>query len=151
MKEIIMGNIRVVLDETVPIEEFDAVVVVLFSSDRLVLVKNHQRGWEFPGGHRESGESYEDVAVREAFEEAGARIKDVTFLGHYGTNNGQTTVITCADLLSLKDLTEERTATPVGIFDKLPFDLSFTDGREQLFLDWAETVRLKRQRRVGDF
>ena len=83
MKEFQVGNIRVIFDKAQEAKLFDAVAVVLFSSGRLVLVRNKGRAWEFPGGHREGNESYEETAVREAYEEAQAEITDIEYLGYY--------------------------------------------------------------------
>ena len=57
-------------------------VAVIVIKDKQVLLgkrKNaHGAGtWAFPGGHLEFNESIEDCAVREVFEEAGIRIKNV--------------------------------------------------------------------------
>jgi 8-oxo-dGTP diphosphatase len=135
-----VGGIKAVLGTTRVVKSFDAVVVVLFSSGKLVLVKNRRRAWEFPGGHREGNESYEETAVREAHEEAGAQIADVEYLGYYTTPAGHVTVITCAEVSSFQEPGDECEASRVGIFDRLPPVLSFGDGREQLFLDYATAI-----------
>jgi 8-oxo-dGTP diphosphatase len=128
---------KIVLDKSRAVESFDAVVVVLFSSGKLVLVRNEKRAWEFPGGHREGDESYEETAVREAYEEAGAEITDIEHLGYYTTPTGDVTVITCAKASSFQKVGDEYEVSHVGLFDRLPSDLSFGDGREQLFLEYA--------------
>jgi 8-oxo-dGTP diphosphatase len=136
-EEFQVGNIRVIFDKTQVAQSFDAVVVVLFRSGRLVLVRNKERGWEFPGGHREGNESYEETAVREAYEEARAEITDIEYLGYYISPTGQVTVIVCAEASSFQVLGDEYETSEVGIFDRLPSPLSFGDGREQLFVDHA--------------
>jgi 8-oxo-dGTP diphosphatase len=40
------------------------------------------RGWDIVGGHIEPGESAEEAARREAYEEAGARLRELHMLGY---------------------------------------------------------------------
>lgn len=141
MQELKVGCIKVVLGETKVVKSFDAVVIVLFSAGELILVRNEGRAWEFPGGNREGGESWEETARREVYEEVGARIKDIEYLGYYTTPTGHVTLITCAEM-SLFDGTGEACGAPgIGRFRSLPSPLSFADGREQLFLDYALALR----------
>jgi 8-oxo-dGTP pyrophosphatase MutT (NUDIX family) len=141
MKEIRVGRIVAVLGQARVVEPFDAVVVILFSADKLVLVRNEGRGWEFPGGHREGDETCEETAAREAHEEAGARITGVEYLGYYTTPAGHVTAIACAEVASFEGAGGGCEPLEVGMFDELPSDLSFGDGREQLFLDCARALR----------
>jgi 8-oxo-dGTP diphosphatase len=138
-----VGSIQVVLGAGQAVETFDA-VVVLFASGKVVLVRNVRRAWEFPGGRREDGESYQETAVREVFEETGATISDIEYLGHYVAPTGQITVITCAEALSFQQPGDECRISDVGLFDELPADLSFGDGREQLFLEHARERALRK-------
>jgi 8-oxo-dGTP pyrophosphatase MutT (NUDIX family) len=130
LKELCVGSIQAVLGTTRAVESFDvvvcdavvcdavvfdAVVVVLFSSGKLVLVRNARRAWEFPGGHREGNESYEETAAREAYEEAGAKITDIEYLGYYVTPAGHVTVITCAEVSSFQGPGDEYETSEVGI------------------------------------
>jgi 8-oxo-dGTP diphosphatase len=136
MKEYQVGKIKVIVDNERVVKSFDAVVVVLFSSGKLVLVRNKERAWEFPGGHRERNESYEETAIREAREESQAEITNIEYLGYYITSAGHVTVIVSADTSSLPMIDDECVSI-VGTFDKLPSPLSFGDGRELLFVDLA--------------
>ena len=141
MDEFRVGRIVAVLGQAQVVEPFDAVVVILFSAGRLVMVRNERRAWEFPGGHREGDETCEETAAREAHEEAGARIMDVEYLGYYTTPAGHVTAIACAEVASFEGAGGGCEPLDVGLFDELPCHLSFGDGREQLFLDWARARR----------
>ncbi len=138
MEDIQIGNLRVRLGNNPLIEHFDAVVTVLFFGEKLVLVKNRQRAWEFPGGRREGDETYAQTATREAFEEAGACIAGITYLGYYTTPDGHVTVIACAEATCLGAPGEAAEMSKIGLFDQLPPDLSFADGREPLFVESAK-------------
>lgn len=57
------------------------IAVVVIKNHRVLLgerINAHGAGtWAFPGGHLEFGESIEDCAIREVFEETGIRIKNL--------------------------------------------------------------------------
>lgn len=49
--------------------------------NEVLLVKSFHRGWEFPGGIVEHGESLLDGAKREIWEESGAQVEITAFVG----------------------------------------------------------------------
>lgn len=114
-----------------------SVLVLLRHRGRWVLVKNPQRGWEFPGGHCEVGEHYQATARREAYEEAGAIIDALCYLGYYVLPNGHTTLVTLAEARRLAPLPPYETVA-VGRFRRLPRRLSFGDGLYQYLLAHIE-------------
>ncbi|WP_019243979.1 MULTISPECIES: RNA deprotection pyrophosphohydrolase [Bacillus] len=59
------------------------VLVLLYSSNGWVFTKHKKRGLEFPGGKKELGETIEQAAKREVWEETGAHIKDLIYIGQY--------------------------------------------------------------------
>lgn len=136
-----VGDLRVVFGGTEIAGKFDAVVVLLFSSEGFVLVKNEERAWEFPGGHRKYEESWVETAVREVYEETGVRISDIEYLGYYSTSKEHVTVIACTEVRTNEWMCKDSVSSRVEIFNRLPVDLSFGDGREQLFLDYASAFR----------
>lgn len=52
-------------------------------NDEVLLVKSPKRGWEFPGGMVEPGESLQEALIREIFEESGIHVTITGFIGVY--------------------------------------------------------------------
>ncbi|HLR53653.1 MAG TPA: nucleoside triphosphatase YtkD [Pseudogracilibacillus sp.] len=57
--------------------------VVCKYKNQWLLTKHRTRGLEFPGGKVESGESAEDAAKREVWEETGGIVQELTYLAQY--------------------------------------------------------------------
>lgn len=58
-----------------------SVVLIVNEENEILLQQRRDGGWGLPGGLMELGESFEDVARREVFEETGLLLNDLTFLG----------------------------------------------------------------------
>jgi 8-oxo-dGTP diphosphatase len=56
-------------------------VMVLTDDGTVLLMYDHRRGWEFPGGYVEEGESLKSAAIREVEEESGIQIRLTRFAG----------------------------------------------------------------------
>lgn len=61
-----------------------AILVFCWLGDGIVWVEHASRGWEVPGGKVEPGESPEEAARREVWEEAGITVQALTWIGEYG-------------------------------------------------------------------
>ncbi|OIK12820.1 nucleoside triphosphatase YtkD [Bacillus sp. MUM 116] len=59
------------------------VLVICQYEDGWVLTHHKKRGFEFPGGKMETGETLEDAARREVFEETGAVLGELIKIGEY--------------------------------------------------------------------
>lgn len=59
------------------------VLVLPFYKGKLILTKHEKRGWEVPGGTIEPGEMPIQAAVRETYEETGAELDAVEWIGQY--------------------------------------------------------------------
>ncbi|KAB2329035.1 RNA deprotection pyrophosphohydrolase [Bacillus mesophilum] len=62
------------------------VLVLTSYNNHWLLTKHKERGLEFPGGKAEKGETIEEAAIREVWEETGGRIAALTYLGEYELN-----------------------------------------------------------------
>ncbi|MCM3714941.1 RNA deprotection pyrophosphohydrolase [Halalkalibacter oceani] len=82
------------------------------------LLTNHRkRGWEFPGGKVEERESAVEAAKREVYEETGARLEAVHYLGQYEVACQQETMYKNIYFATVKELQQKddylETAGPV--------------------------------------
>jgi len=66
-------------------------LVAVWSKGKILLVKkSYRKGWSLPGGMRKKGESWEQAAVRELFEEVGIRMEkeDLSFVAEVAGDLG---------------------------------------------------------------
>ncbi|WP_045520792.1 NUDIX hydrolase [Neobacillus niacini] len=66
-----------------PKHSLSAGAVVLNDEGKILLIRGPRRGWEFPGGIIEVGETIQDGVVREVKEETGIDIEITKFCGIY--------------------------------------------------------------------
>src|SRR4051812_41862261 len=64
-------------------EEAKHVLVIFQHAGDWLLTNHKQRGLEFPGGKMESGETLEEAARREVYEETGATLSNLTYIAEY--------------------------------------------------------------------
>jgi 8-oxo-dGTP pyrophosphatase MutT (NUDIX family) len=81
------SEIFIVKDEQIPpIELIVTVHTLCFKEDKILMALVDDRGWDFPGGHVEPGESLEEALIRETYEETGASIKNTKPVAHIKLN-----------------------------------------------------------------
>ncbi|WP_409302296.1 RNA deprotection pyrophosphohydrolase [Peribacillus sp. SCS-155] len=67
--------------------EADHVFVLCRYQDCWLLTNHKIRGFEFPGGKLEEGETPREAGIREVMEETGGIIRDLIFIGKYRVND----------------------------------------------------------------
>ncbi|MFB5663833.1 RNA deprotection pyrophosphohydrolase [Alteribacillus sp. HJP-4] len=91
--------------------------------DQWLLTKHPRRGYEFPGGKIENGETPEDAAIREIWEETGAKVNDIYQLGQYIVYGKAETVVKNVFFARIKELIKKdnymETKGPL-LLNKLP-------------------------------
>lgn len=117
--------------------------------------KKSWKGWAFPGGHLELGESLSDCVIREMFEETGAQISKLHYKGItniFQTTSGKRHIITnftandftgkvkksCdegrIDWVAIEHI--EGLQMAEGMEYRLPLFLK--DGIQELYIEWDE-------------
>jgi 8-oxo-dGTP diphosphatase len=67
--------------------------IVCRLGDNWLLTQHKDRGIEFPGGKVEAGETPEEAAHREVYEETGGSVETLTYIGQYRVTGKQEVVI----------------------------------------------------------
>lgn len=126
-------------------EGADSVIIVPRFGGRLLMVMNEGRaGWEFPGGKVAPGEAPEAAARREAAEEAGATLDELTVVCTYVLYKGDLLsrgVVYAADVISLTQRTDTRVISAVAPFEVVPPHISFADGFVELMFQMFAGAR----------
>jgi 8-oxo-dGTP diphosphatase len=58
-----------------------AAALVINHENEILLLKSPDRGWEYPGGMVESGETFQETVIREVLEETGVEVEILSFAG----------------------------------------------------------------------
>ena len=104
--------------------------LVTNAEGKILLVKSPMRGWEYPGGLIEPGESFQQALRREIWEESGVEVEITGFVGI--CKNVEKDIVnidfTCryigGDLTTSDESTEVIWATPEEAFQLITFPLT---------------------------
>lgn len=132
MTKVDFHNISDVADEKIAFA-----VIAARRDGRWLLCRHKQRStWEIPGGHREVGESVEQAARRELYEETGAAGARLQLLDIYSVTNGEQTTygaLYLADIEQMGNMPETSEIAEARPFDLLPTDLTYPAIQPALF------------------
>lgn len=123
-------------------EDYTRVICVCRYQGKYLFSYNKKReGWEVPGGHIEEGESWEEAAKREMYEETGAtNIKLTPICAYKITTLG---ILCYCEILELKELPKEYEMSEIMLSEQLPDNLTFPESSTLFFNTVKERMNWK--------
>lgn len=104
--------------------------VICRYKSKWLLTEHPGRGLEFPGGKVEQGESPREAAIREVYEETGASVSTLVYIGQYKVDGRADTIIKNIYYADIRELIDKEyyfeTKGPV-LLDTLPENLKEDD------------------------
>lgn len=129
-------EIEILEARSVPLHSLTYVVIGAMYRGKCVFVRNHERDtWEMPAGHIEKGETADQAAVRELYEETGAIKSSLDHIHDYGlTIHGKAEYgrLYAATIIELEALPEHE-IEEISFRDDLPDTLTYPVVQTHLF------------------
>ncbi|WP_425449645.1 NUDIX hydrolase [Dethiothermospora halolimnae] len=140
------GDIKIdfTSDGVKDLEDAHGSIVFTFYNGKYVMTyHNKRKGWEFPKGKREKGETPLECALRETLEETGAILASIEPLGYYNVTSDSgvfKTAIYKAEVDRFETKPRWSETDLVKLFDILPDNLSFKDDVYKITLEYIRSI-----------
>jgi len=116
-------------------------IIPLYKNNIVLAYHPKKRGWEFPVGQKENEETLKECAIRKAFEDTGAILKDPKPIGYYLVFNDKEEnkiAIFISDIERFEPKPRSSETDVVKIFDEITDDITFSDSIYSLILEKLE-------------
>lgn len=138
------GDIKIFLSEEAKnnLEGSNGVLVVPFYNGNLVMTYHpKRRGWEFPAGTKEEGETVLECVTRETYEETGAELSEIQPIGYY-TVQRKNEILKYAIFVGKVEKFNPKPRWSetdlVKLFDRLPENISYNDDVYSIIIDYIK-------------
>lgn len=112
--------------------EYTRVICVCrYQGHYLFSYNKKRKGWEIPGGHIEEGETWEEAAKREMYEETGATNILLTPICVYKISSYG--ILCFCEIVERGDLPQQYEMSEILLSDDLPDNLTFPDSSTIFF------------------
>ena len=132
--EVVMGEVRLIKTDYRQLPLHYAVIVGKYEGKWVLCQHKKRSTWEVPGGHIEEGETPEEAARRELYEESGAQEFQLYPIGAYGVKQKREAsglveedfgMLYLAKIFSFQPLPQNFEMKRVELFDTLPQEMTY--------------------------